>query len=185
MNIDSFYYINSLPSEVMLSISEYLELSDIGRYKRTSKKSNQSLNFRVSTNVSSTANNLRNFHDHPGYTEWYKTKRCADLGQFPRNTHTAWLSFNGVDQGWGNRKGRIYISESEVPFPSDNNEECGKLITTSPIFEHRPRNYVLKFRPKQDKFYAVSYHVGGGGGHQLYMRNPVIKAATVHLDQNV
>jgi hypothetical protein len=90
-----------------------------------------------------------------------------------RRVHSATLSLQWRDQGWGNRKGQVRIVGRHTTQPADRNDPFhgGKIVSESPIAEHQLTNCKLTFVPKEDHVYYVFYRVGGGGGHQLHLES--------------
>jgi hypothetical protein len=90
-----------------------------------------------------------------------------------RRVHSATLSLQWRDQGWGNRKGQVRIVGRRTTQPVDHNVPFhgGKIVSESPIAEHQLTNCKLTFVPKEGHVYYVFYRVGGGGGHQLHMES--------------
>jgi len=78
------------------------------------------------------------------------------------------------DQGWGNRKGFIWIVESDkgtTPVFSAANV-VAKPSTTA---EHSWKDLYLYFLTKPNKQYHLWIRVGGGGGHSLHVANGYAK----------
>lgn len=78
------------------------------------------------------------------------------------------------DQGWGNSKGRFWIehwrggelvSECMDMFPTAPHVESEAIFVTS-----NPEHSLLKGTRSGD-YLRYCYNVGGGGGHQLVIRD--------------
>ncbi len=80
--------------------------------------------------------------------------------------HTVRFSCEYKDQGWGNRKSRLFIREDKN---GDNYQ--GDIVASTPIAEHHATNVTLEFQPRPGKNYTMCFVVGGGGGHELFVRN--------------
>ena len=82
------------------------------------------------------------------------------------------------DQGWGNRKGMVFVVET---LPSDPTEGPQKprapgdympipmcvVAMAQQCAPHVAEELHLSFRVKKKAEYALWYRVGGGGGHRL------------------
>jgi len=73
------------------------------------------------------------------------------------------------DQGWGNRKSAISISEIDA-----TTREIIIIVVQTPIAEHHLTDAHLTYMPNPSKLYALCYKVGGGGGHQLIATDPKV-----------
>ena len=90
------------------------------------------------------------------------------------------LTMTWQDQGWGNRKGMVFVVET---LPSDPTEGPQKprapgdhmptpippcVVAMAPqCAPHFAKELRLSFRVKKKAEYALWYRVGGGGGHRL------------------
>jgi len=83
--------------------------------------------------------------------------------------HTIQFKCQFKDQGWGNRKGKLYVREDKNPSNFQ-----GEVVAQTPIAEHHKMNVTLEFQPKTGKNYTMCFVVGGGGGHELFVYNPCI-----------
>jgi len=113
--------------------------------------------------------------------------------------HSVKLSFSFKDQGWGNRKGQIYVIEKQedqeeevqqqltctqccfrraslAVNDNDDDDILGRIIQRSPIAEHHVTKCELLFRPEPGFSYGFCYKVGGGGGHSLTMTDIKLKS---------
>jgi hypothetical protein len=90
-----------------------------------------------------------------------------------RRVHSATLSLQWRDQGWGHRKGQLRIVGRRRTQHIDRNDPFhgGKIVSESPLAEHQLTNCKLTFVPKEDHVYNVFYRVGGGGGHKLHLES--------------
>lgn len=72
------------------------------------------------------------------------------------------------DQGWGNRKSQLLISEV-IDTPG---AKCkGMTVCASPIARHDWDQLKLSFSPEKNKSYGIYYKVGHGGGHSFHVRD--------------
>jgi hypothetical protein len=108
-------------------------------------------------------------------------------------THSVNLSLWWKDQGWGNRKGHIYIvaspkerfisSEQQreassvtatttTAPPADDHFQGGRLVwQTTELAPHEWEQIELSFSPHDSEVYHIWYSAGSGGGHELYLRD--------------
>ena len=91
------------------------------------------------------------------------------------------MSLTWVDQGWGNRKGEIFV---KLMRPSASRDRDGKIAMVSEkrglfgIAKHKEEEakteltddpIVIQAQPGD--FYRFMRNAGGGGGHKLHVRN--------------
>lgn len=94
---------------------------------------------------------------------------------FPHRTHSVVLTCKWRDQGFGNRKGALFVVA--VPVNDDPNTEMlesienGKTVYASPIAPHEEESLRISFSCSPSMAYYLWYRVGGGGGHQLGINN--------------
>lgn len=163
-----------LPSEVLHHIVHSLEFDD-------------ALNFARSR---TTAGRVR-FEIHPisRLSALYWVGRYLD-GHIPRlhqpqieipcpisRIHSILVSCQWVDQGWGNRKGSLFIvgtpkldesTADVVPLPVDVLFHGGRVVVrTMTCAEHHWTKVELRFQPRDDENYHLWFEVGAGGGHEL------------------
>lgn len=105
---------------------------------------------------------------------------------FPNRTHSVVLTCQWRDQGYGNRKGALFVVA--VPSQDDPNEtmlesiENGTIVYQSPVAPHQEESLTMSFSYCPDKAYYLWYRIGGGGGHQLRVHN--LKMHTIIYDCN-
>jgi hypothetical protein len=107
-------------------------------------------------------------------------------------THSVTLSLWWKDQGWGNRKGHVYIvaspkerfvsSEQQheansattttTTPPTDDHFQGGRLVwQTADSAPHEWEQIELSFSPYDSEIYHIWYGAGSGGGHELHLRD--------------
>lgn len=80
------------------------------------------------------------------------------------------------DQTWGNRKGVLFVSTSDKHLTDDS------IVAQSGIAEHTETALKIEFHPKEGENYYLWRYVGGGGGHELKVRNMrVASCCLTHL----
>ncbi|XP_078349071.1 uncharacterized protein LOC144634014 [Oculina patagonica] len=93
------------------------------------------------------------------------------------------LSVAWQDQGWGNRKGEIYMMLMR-PVQNGEPEEIAKYPRLFGIAEHYEKeahtviaaDHPVVAKAKARDFYRFMRNAGGGGGHQLKAKNFRVKA---------
>mmetsp|Transcript_8543 Transcript_8543/g.14983 ORF Transcript_8543/g.14983 Transcript_8543/m.14983 type:complete len:301 (-) Transcript_8543:155-1057(-) len=79
--------------------------------------------------------------------------------------HSILVSMTWKDQGWGNRKGRVFVVAGG-----------GRVVYSSGIAPHNLEQFSFTFEPRQNESYHLWYNVGGGGGHSLRLSNVSVQA---------
>ena len=93
------------------------------------------------------------------------------------------FSVEWKDQGWGNLKGEIFV---QLMRPQDHNVAPKMIAEKSQIFGIAKHNWdivktvleddlVLKLAQEGD-FFRFMRNIGGGGGHELYVKNFRVEA---------
>ena len=160
--------IAKLPKEIFKSFIEYLDAKDTLSLASTCKNIKHGLDLsKLDDNFS---NKFQKKHHWRGeYNDrerlWFRFNSFA----INKNVHTVLFRCTFHDQGWGNRKSKLIIYEKEN---FQDNE--GKMVAVSPIAEHHSTSLALEFQPKPEKKYTMSFIVGGGGGHELFVHEPSI-----------
>ena len=101
------------------------------------------------------------------------------------------LSVVWKDQGWGNRKGEIFMMLMRPPAGGGEPKKIAEYRRLFGIAEHFekvaqnviPRDHPVVAKAKAGDFYRFMNNAGGGGGHQLEGKNFRVKAkvsAIVH-----
>jgi len=85
---------------------------------------------------------------------------CSDV-------HSMIFSCEYKDQGWGNKKGKIYITEKEDGFSNDV-YDIGAKITESPTAEHETGGLFLNSDPNRGlHMQSATLLVLAGGLNQI------------------
>lgn len=179
--------ITLLPDDLKTRINQFVDPNDALSFAATCKNLNGSLSLSCLRSTT--------FVEYVAWSGGYvdgdtprKYQRIPIL--FPRRIHSVGLSLRWEDQGWGNRKGQIYVvavatrekiattttttlAETQTPessLPQDR-FNGGRLVYESPIAKHNDEPLRMSFCPKADETYYLWYKVGGGGGHELKLQN--------------
>jgi hypothetical protein len=109
------------------------------------------------------------------------------------NIHSISVRAQWKDQGWGNRKGMLYIvatptikklsntTVETVPLQdeastNDDRYEGGRVVTmTTTCAPHDWEQVELSFSPVDGEVYDLWYSVGGGGGHELCLKDAEVQ----------
>lgn len=96
-------------------------------------------------------------------------------------THSIILRTSWRDQGYGPRKGGLFI----VAHNRDKSENVddfsqGRLVKASPITPHRVTQLMISFQPRANEVYHLWLHVGSGGGHELEFTTPLLMHTVVY-----
>ena len=169
-----------LSSDIHVTISEFLNKTDVIHFASTCKtiKNNLGLvtfydsfsyNFEKSYRWNGSYNN--------GDREMYWFHLTPNILK-SKKIHTIRFRCAWKDQGWGNRKGRLIIREDSAKNQYTNNNGqanlVGHKIFETNIAEHQYTSLKIHFQPEPGKTYTMSYVVGGGGGHELCIKNPKV-----------
>ena len=101
---------------------------------------------------------------------------------FGSSIHSINLTCLWRDQGWGNWKGRLFV----LGFPDSENHDHthtnlrfsdGRLTYRTQIAPHAEERLKFSFKPRRNEIYYIWYVVGGGGGHDLRLRNLIVHTA--------
>ena len=82
------------------------------------------------------------------------------------------VSFDWKDQGWGNRKGYL-----ELILKREDGSVASSRMLSNTLAEHERQSINFELDTSEDVIqqynpgyiYEVARHVGGGGGHQLFV----------------
>lgn len=175
--------IYQLPNEIHPQIVDYLDIVDALNYQNTCKHLKDTVHLDLLQHASPTLDQkLQKFHAIGDYYTGDVIRRwiVIDSLLFPTQVHTVLFTCEYKDQGWGNRKGNVYITElpNDTDYPVDEDDTFigSNIVAQSDTAEHTISFLCLKFKPKPGVRYAICYKVGGGGGHELHIVDPMLKA---------
>lgn len=167
--MDYFPIIN-LPAELKRRTACYLSPYDALRLSETCKNLHVSLSLRLlrdSRQLFIRQRFMPNATNGDGVFPWIRIP-CLS-----RRVHSITVTFRWRDQGWGNRKGQVFIVGSprlaqpdpSLPFHG------GRVVCASPQAPHQEEECKLTFLTSsmEGETYQMWYRVGGGGGHQLQL----------------
>lgn len=176
-----------LPAEIITGLVGYLPPIDAIRFGSTYKALHSKLSLTVTPArqiIHSFIEHDRNDDPHYGF----------QIPTTPQDTvaHSCCLMMNWRDQGWGNRKSRVFVVAEEMGRVHDrssgghegrnkSNERFGggKVVYSSAIALHEEQMLAVVFTPKQNETYHCWYAVGGGGGHSILLRDVRVQALVI------
>ena len=92
------------------------------------------------------------------------------LGGARTRVHTVGITLFWRDQGWGNRKGKVWVLRERDRAPNDHGISSEDVRCMKGPAPHTLAHEYMAFRPRAGEEYAIWYCVGGGGGHRLDIR---------------
>lgn len=163
--------IAAYPPEILKEISKFLNMRDVLNLQSSSKSMKESINLEVNNNA---------MPGLPTTGRWYGEDNETHLWLridpiFIEKVHSIQITCKFKDQGWGNRKSYLYIAELNEAR-GDNEKSMGRIICSSHLAEHHDTDLRFEYCPEPGKIYSIWHRVGGGGGHQLHVRNLKIKS---------
>jgi len=108
----------------------------------------------------------------------------------PHLVHSVIIKYRWRDQGWGNRKGTLFVVKNDGKAPNDYAAPNPKFVIaqSKDVAQHEWSTALLSFRPERLEVsddhpnrepFACTYHLwertGGGGGHSLYISDLEIR----------
>lgn len=172
--------IDQFPRDVSIRVASFLSLTDAMNFQNSTRRIRRAIRLnRLHEAVS--GDTICEFNEdgdyHNGDNIHLKETFASFLSQ--GLIHSVKLSFRYKDQGWGNRKGRVHITERNA-----GDENIGRIVKSSPIAKHHEEKCELVFRSKRGFSYGLCYQVGGGGGHKLFVRDIKLESY-VHSEEVV
>ncbi len=165
--------LQNINSDIKKRVADYLSPEDAINLSKTCQEIHKDLDLKIMTDVYSYFKHLKKEHHFvPTYHEGGEEKIWFRF--FPllltNPIHTMKFTCQAKDQGWGNRKGILYVRQDK----NENNYK-GDIVAHSHTLEHHDTDVSLQFRPNPGQKYTLCYVVGGGGGHEMYIKNPVVQ----------
>lgn len=172
----------TLPSiypDIKKRIADYLCPDDAISLGKTCKSIRDDLDLKILVDVYTYSKHFQKEHVfrpvdyHEGDAEriWFRFFPIV----LTNPVHTIRFSCSFHDQGWGNRRGKLYIRQDK----NENNYQ-GDIIAESPIASHEETDIYIQFRPEPGQKYTMCYVIGGGGGHELYIKYPQVQTLFYH-----
>lgn len=167
------------PRELVGRLAEFLEIRDALNLACSSKKIYTVFPL-VTLNPAIQLLPVRQFFGGHSDTHRMGPEIPVVLGS---RTHSIVLETRWRDQGYGNRKGVLFViaNDSNATRKEVQSFSIGRLVKASPLIHHDDRRITLHFRPKPKEVYHLWIHVGGGGGHEIQLTAP-LKMYTIVFD---
>lgn len=169
MNTDNNFPILNLPAELKRRTASFLSPQDALRLSESCKNLHSSLSLRL----------LRDSHTlftrrtiDGAYYTGDREHPFAWIPRLSRRVHSISITFRWRDQGWGNRKGRVWIigrPSDGRPAANDKRFHGGRIVCESPLAPHDVSAQKLSFLTLEGEIYQMWYRAGAGGGHQLML----------------
>lgn len=167
--MDYFPVVN-LPAELKRRTASYLCPYDALRLSETCKNLHSSLSLRLLRDSRQLFTRQRFTPNSVNGDEVLPWVRIPCLS---RRVHSITVTFHWRDQGWGHRKGQIFIVGSQRQAPADPSLpfQGGRVVCASSMAPHLEESCKLTFSTcsMEGETYQMWYRVGGGGGHQLLL----------------
>lgn len=166
-------WITSLPADVLKHVISFLNYRDAWRTSQMNSSFEKTLSL---STLEAPLPTLRSANWTGGITDGDIPHRSVQISMiFPDRTHSVVLTCQWRDQGWGNRKGELFViaipksiePEDSLRSVMDN----GKMVYISPTVAHEWTSLRISFNPVPSVTYYLWYKVGGGGGHALSVQN--------------
>mmetsp|Transcript_4197 Transcript_4197/g.6367 ORF Transcript_4197/g.6367 Transcript_4197/m.6367 type:complete len:267 (-) Transcript_4197:192-992(-) len=156
--MDSKTLTSSLPAEHLRSIASFLSGADAVSFSITCHQINRDLGMGNLDNIYPVGR-LSETDCDDKFHLWMKLPLVLE-----EKVHSVRLNALWKDQGWGNRKGQVAITSSI----HDSNPD---IVVASGIAPHRAKRLKLEFKVQPGRDYYLMYKVGGGGGHELIVKD--------------
>jgi hypothetical protein len=157
----------SLPAELTRRTVSYLCPQDAFQLSQTCKNLHSSLSLRLLRNSRLLFTRHISSGDYTGDRE----VPFVRIPRLSRRVHSVTLTFRWRDQGWGNRKGQVWVvgRYRHAPVVPDQRFQGGRIVCESRIAPHGTEDCKMTVLPMEGELYQLWYRVGGGGGHQLML----------------
>lgn len=181
MNEDIPLY--SLPKEAIYHVASFLAPRDASLFSTSSKHIFSVLKLKKIgypvVLLPAGSHFLGEYHD--------KIRTAANITTTAFGTlHTIVLETDWRDQGWGGRKGRLYVvaTDSNGPVEARDHFESGRVVVASPAADHVTTHLRMEFQPRSNETYRLWMFVGDHGGHELFFDTPLDLHAVGLMDEH-
>mmetsp|Transcript_28363 Transcript_28363/g.53327 ORF Transcript_28363/g.53327 Transcript_28363/m.53327 type:complete len:302 (+) Transcript_28363:256-1161(+) len=182
---------DSLPVEVLRgNLALFLDPQAVVRLSQTSRRLHRDIGLAcINQNLVENFEEVGRYHDGDWFHRSFHLPLVACRQRTDNFVHSVTLNCTWRDQGWGNRKGRIFIvghrrsDTGAIPGICRDGPGEGRIVWQSPVAEHYVQSLRMWFRPRPDEVYYLWYSPGGGGGHDLRLMNVVLHALVFDDEQ--
>lgn len=116
--------------------------------------------------------------------------RSERIPIFASHPHSIYMSCRWKDQGWGDKKGQLFVVAEDIGEKDVGKKDCdgdgffdgGQLVWESPLVSHEFTHLKMRFIPQKNKEYHLWYRCGKGGAHMLMVEDLVVQ--TIFFDDN-
>lgn len=175
-----------LDSVVLRNIIKFLDPEDVVRLGRTSRYMHAMMPQVIQTTELWTGPDFHIFGPRRGH---WAPELYFDGPILLSTVLELQASVKWQDQGWGNRKGEIYVMLMRPAADGGEPVEIAKYHRLFGIAEHFekeaqtaiPGDHPVVARAKVGDFYRFMRNAGGGGGHELMGKNFRVKATVCKI----
>lgn len=165
-----------LPEELIVHVGDFLPITDLSSFSCCSKPIHNMFPWMKSCHPSELIPAKSKFYGHID-----DQRREGPVLQVAPNTRRIVVKTLWRDQGWGYRKGFLYIVAFDSCSQDSDKKDFsrGRIVQTSPLVDHVAQHLKIEFTPRRGETYFVWLYVGDGGGHQLIFDNPLVMYSVV------
>ena len=167
----AYFDILNFPSELKRRTASFLSAQDACKVSETCKSLHSSLSLRFLRNSRILFARGQHFAGH--FNTGDEPVAFVHIPCISRRVHSISITCRWRDQGWGNRKGKLWVIGRHRSAPVDDTLPFrgGRVVCESLAAPHTTEQQKLSFlaSPMEGEVYQLWYRVGGGGGHQLHM----------------
>jgi hypothetical protein len=175
-----------LPSVLKTRIASYLEASDAFAFSNTCKTLHHDLGLSIFPPFELLFSQVWMGDATTGDVP----VRSERIPIFASHPHSIYMSCRWKSQGWGIRKGQLFVVAEDIREKDVGKKDCdgdgefdgGQLVWESPLVSHEFTHLKVTFIPQKNKEYHLWYRCGKGGGHMLMVEDLVVQ--TIFFDDN-
>lgn len=161
----------SLPNELKRRTASFLSPRDAMRLSETCRSLHSNLSLRLLRNSRVLFQRAQHFTGDRVNGD--QQRPFVRIPCISRRVHSMTITFRWRDQGWGNRKGQLWVVARDRSVPIDESKPFhgGKVICESVLAPHETEEYRMTFLTSSmdGEVYQLWYRAGSGGGHSLHL----------------